>query len=177
MRRIHGGRTITLRRGDITDATTDAIVNAANQWLAGGGGVDGAIHRAGGPSIMARCRRIGGCSTGSAVVTDAGRLAAKHVIHAVAPIWHGGGQGEAELLRSAYRRSLEIADELEHRSLSFPSLGTGAYGYPIEQAASIALQTVLEFLSGETAIEEVVFVLFSDGDLRTYERALENLPY
>ncbi len=169
------GRTIRLTQGDITDASTDTIVNAANQYLAGGGGVDGAIHRAGGPTIMAECRRIGGCSTGDAVATGAGNLAAKHVIHAVAPIWRGGQAGEPQLLQSAYRRSLEVADQLGDRSISFPSLGTGAYAYPIDQAASIALETMLDYLGGQTQIEEVTFVLFSSSDLEKYRRALQDL--
>src|SRR5436309_195777 len=125
------GRTLWLSRGDIVEVEVDAIVNAANAHLAGGGGVDGAIHHAGGPSIMAECRQIRGCPTGNAVATSAGRLRARHIIHAVAPRWQGGRKGEAELLVSAYRRSLEVADELGDRSVAFPSLGTGAYAYPI----------------------------------------------
>lgn len=175
MRRVHDQRTILLRQGDITDATTDAIVNAANQWLAGGGGVDGAIHRAGGPIIMEECRRLGGCPTGNAVATGAGKLRARHIIHAVAPVWRGGRNREADLLRSAYRRSLEIADELGDLSISFPSLGTGAYAYPVDEAATIALKTVLDYLSGSTHIDEVTFVLFSEADLTVYERSLGRL--
>ena len=168
-------RSLDLIEGDITDEGTDAIVNAANRALAGGGGVDGAIHAAGGPSIMAECRRIGGCPTGDAVASGAGRLRARHVIHAVAPVWRGGGQGEAELLASAYRRSLEVADELGDRSVAFPSLGTGAYGYPAEQAARIALRTVLDYLQTDTEIQQVRFVLFSSQMLRAFERALQDL--
>jgi len=175
MNRIIKGRTLLLTQGDITDATTAAIVNAANQHLAGGGGVDGAIHRAGGPTIMAECGRIGGCSTGDAVATGAGNLNVNHVIHAVAPIWRGGQVGEAELLSSAYRRSLETADQLGDGTVTFPSLGTGAYGYPIDQAARIALRTVADYLNGQTQIEEVTFVLFSERDLDTYRQALEEL--
>jgi O-acetyl-ADP-ribose deacetylase (regulator of RNase III) len=175
MKRIVKGRTITLRQGDITDAKTAAIVNAANQYLAGGGGVDGAIHRAGGPSIMAECRRIGGCPTGDAVATGAGNLIAKHVIHAVAPIWRGGHGREVELLSSAYRRSLETAEQLGDTTVTFPSLGTGAYGYPVDQAAHIALHTVADYLTGQTQIGEVTFVLFSERDLETYRQALEEL--
>ena len=175
MKRTINGRTITLRQGDITNARTAAIVNAANQHLAGGGGVDGAIHRAGGPTIMAECRRIGGCPTGDAVPTAAGDLSAKHVIHAVAPIWRGGHEREDQLLSSAYRRSLETADQLGDSTVTFPSLGTGAYGYPIDQAARIALRTVSDHLGGQTQIEEVTFVLFSERDLETYQRALEEL--
>lgn len=168
-------RSLDLIEGDITDEGTDAIVNAANRALAGGGGVDGAIHAAGGPSIMAECRRIGGCPTGDAVASGAGRLRARHVIHAVAPVWRGGGQGEAELLASAYRRSLEVADELGDRSVAFPSLGTGAYGYPAEQAARIALRTVLDYLQTDTEIQQVRFVLFSSQMLRAFEQALQDL--
>jgi O-acetyl-ADP-ribose deacetylase len=170
-----GERVLSLCQGNIVDAKADALVNAANSYLAGGGGVDGAIHGAGGPSIMAECREIGGCPTGEAVYTSAGRLQARHVIHAVAPRWGGGGKGEASLLASAYRRSLEVADALGDRSVAFPSLGTGAYSYPIEEAASIALATVLEYLRGTTRIERVQFVLFSSGDFTVYERALRRL--
>jgi O-acetyl-ADP-ribose deacetylase (regulator of RNase III) len=169
------GHSLKLTRGDITDVQVDAIVNAANQHLAGGGGVDGAIHRAGGPQIMRECRAIGGCPTGSAVPTGAGNLPARHVIHAIAPRWQGGGRREAELLESAYQRSLEVADELGDHTLAFPSLGTGAYGYPVEQAAVVALRTVLDYLRGETGVKEVTFVLFSDADLSVYQRALEAL--
>lgn len=169
------GRELRLVQGDITDEDTDAIVNAANQHLAGGGGVDGAIHRRGGPTIMTECRQIGGCPTGDAVATGGGRLLAKHVIHAVAPRWRGGGHGEAELLASAYRRSLEVADEVGARSVSFPSLGTGAYGYPVEEAAYLALNTVLNHLHGDTGVEQVRFVLFSAPDLTAYAHALKAL--
>jgi O-acetyl-ADP-ribose deacetylase (regulator of RNase III) len=172
---IINGHTLVLMQGDITTVEADAIVNAANSRLAGGGGVDGAIHRAGGPEIMAECRRIGGCPTGSAVATTAGRLRARHVIHAVAPRWTGGSRGEPELLASAYRRSLELADELGDHSVAFPSLGTGAYGYPVDQAAQIALRTVIDYLRNDTQIARVTFVLFTDADLQAYERALEAL--
>jgi O-acetyl-ADP-ribose deacetylase (regulator of RNase III) len=172
-----GGTTIRLIRGDITQVTADAIVNAANMHLAGGGGVDGAIHRAGGPEIMEDCRKIGGCSTGSAVATRAGRLSARHVIHAVAPRWQGGQQGEAEALASAYRTSLEVADREGDRSVAFPSLGTGIYGNPLEASARIALGTVVDYLDGRTGITEVTFVLFSDRDLAAYREAIaEFLP-
>lgn len=169
------GRSLRLQRGDITKIRADALVNAANQFLAGGGGVDGAIHRAGGSSIMEECRRIGGCETGSAAVTGAGNLGARHVIHAVAPRWTGGSRREADLLAAAYRRSLELADEHGDRSIAFPSLGTGAYRYPVDQAADIALHTVANYLRGETEIEEVTFVLFSQSDLDVYSAALERL--
>lgn len=164
--------TISLVRGDITLEETDAIVNAANSRLAGGGGVDGAIHRAGGPTIMEECRKIGGCPTGSAVITTGGNLKARHVIHAVGPIYRGGNSGESELLASAYRKSLEIAKDKGLKSIAFPSISTGAYGYPIEEAARIALNTVAEFLREHGAPSHVRFVLFSERDLEVYKRAL-----
>jgi len=162
-----GTSRIELVHGDITKQDTDAIVNAANSSLLGGGGVDGAIHRAGGPPILAACKQLGGCRTGDAKITTGGNLKAKYVIHTVGPIYRGGGRGEAELLASAYRRSLEVAREHGLRTVSFPSISTGAYGYPIEQAARIALQTVAETLAVNPQI-----VLFSAGDLTTYEQAL-----
>jgi O-acetyl-ADP-ribose deacetylase (regulator of RNase III) len=170
-----GDATLSLVRGDITQQDTDGIVNAANSGLRGGGGVDGAIHRAGGPAIMEECRRIGGCRTGDAVATTGGRLKARFVIHAVGPRWTGGQRGEPELLASAYRRSLEVADEEGLTSVSFPSISTGAYGYPIGLAAEIALRAVWEYLEGRTGIRHVVFVLFSDDDLADYRKALESL--
>lgn len=175
------GRTrLVLVRGDITQERTDAIVNAANTGLRGGGGVDGAIHRAGGPAIMAECDAIrarqGGCPTGEAVITTGGKLPARFVIHAVGPVWAGGRRGEDELLASAYRASLRLAAERRLRSVAFPSISTGAYGFPIERAARIALRTVREFLeAGGHELEEVRFVLFTDADLRVYEAALRQL--
>ncbi len=162
---------ISISQGDITRQSTDAIVNAANSSLMGGGGVDGAIHRAGGPAILEECKQIvarqGRLPTGKAVITTGGNLAAKHVIHTVGPVWHGGGRGEAELLESAYRESLKLAAGNSLASVSFPSISTGAYGYPVEQAAGVALTTVIAFLREKmTSVKEVVFVLF---DSRTYE--------
>lgn len=173
MTELRAGRAvIELARGDITEQPVDAIVNAANSRLAGGGGVDGAIHRAGGPEIMVECRRIGGCPTGSAVLTRGGCLKARFVIHAVGPIWHGGGSGEASLLASAYRTCLEIARDRELRSIAFPSISTGAYGYPVEAAARIALTTTRDFLAAHAGtIDRVRFVVFSQSDLEVYERA------
>jgi len=166
------GRTeIGLLTDDITLVSADAIVNAANAHLAGGGGVDGAIHRAGGPEIMVECRRLGGCPTGSAVAPSAGRLAARHVIHAVAPRWLGGGRNEAALLSGAYRTALTLADELGDLTVAFPSLGTGAYGYPVDSAATIALTAVRDHVHAGTDLERVMFVLFSESDLDTYRRA------
>lgn len=166
---------VGLVKGDITEQEADAIVNAANSGLRGGGGVDGAIHRAGGPDIMEECRRLGGCDTGSACVTTAGRLRASVVIHAVGPIWRGGGHGEAELLASAYRSSLGAAGERGLESVVFPSLSTGAYGYPIEQAAAIALTTVKDFLEEDTTVKEVVFVLFDDRAFSAFEHEFERI--
>ncbi len=167
-----GGSVLSLVRGDITQEETEAIGNAANSRLAGGGGVDGAIHRAGGPSIMAECRRIGGCPTGKAVITGAGDLKARYVIHGVGPVYHGGIHGEAELLKSVYAESLKIASEKGIKSIAFPSISTGVYGYPIEEAARIALKTVIEFLKKDHVVELVRFVLFSHRDLKVYEEAL-----
>jgi O-acetyl-ADP-ribose deacetylase (regulator of RNase III) len=170
--RTIGAATLSLLRGDITAQDTDAIVNAANAGLAGGGGVDGAIHRAGGPSIMEACRAIGGCPAGGAVITPGGDLAARHVIHAVAPRWQGGGRGEAEHLESAYRRSLEVAEENDVASIAFPSLGTGAYRYPVDEAARIALDTVCRHLEGGTKLRDVRFVLFDAATYDAYQQAL-----
>lgn len=165
-----GKTRIRLRQGDITEQDTDAIVNAANSTLMGGGGVDGAIHRAGGPAIMEECRRIiaqiGRLDTGKAVMTTGGRLRARYVIHTVGPVWRGGGRGEAELLASAYVESLKLASEHGLKSVAFPSISTGAYGYPVAEAAKVALRAVTDFLRNhETSLEEVRFVLY---DARTY---------
>lgn len=169
------GRRITLEEGDITRHVADAIVNAANSSLLGGGGVDGAIHAAGGPAILEECRRIGGCPTGEARISTGGRLPARHVIHAVGPIWHGGNQGESEKLASAYRWSLRLADEHGLHSVAFPSISTGAYGYPIEQAARVALQTVRDHLQGQTRLERVTFVLFGRRAYDVYAEALAEI--
>ena len=163
---------LELVEGDITKEETEAIVNAANSGLRGGGGVDGAIHRAGGPQIMEECRKIGRCPTGNAVITSGGLLKAKYVIHAVGPIYHGGEKGEAELLASAYQNSLKRASENRIRSVSFPSLSTGAYGYPFDEAAPVALKTVIEYLKQHDEIEHVRFVLFGEEAYREYEAAL-----
>ena len=171
--RTIAGTRLALIRGDITREHVDAIVNAANSRLAGGGGVDGAIHRAGGPEILAECRRLGGCATGEARITGGGKLPARWVIHAVGPVYHDGRQREAELLASAYRRSLEIAVEQGARSVAFPSISTGAYGYPIAEAAGIALGTAAGFLTERPGrLDLVRFVLFSDADLAAYEATL-----
>ena len=172
MEKMIGKSRIELVQGDITRQDVDAIVNAANTSLLGGGGVDGAIHGAGGPAILAECRKIGGCPTGEAVITTGGDLPARHVIHTVGPVWHGGKSNEAELLASAYRRSLEVADANGLKTVAFPSISTGAYGYPIERAAKVALTAVAEHLAGDTSVEVVRFVLFTARDLDVYAQAL-----
>jgi len=164
---------VELVRGDITQQDTEAIVNAANTTLLGGGGVDGAIHRAGGPAILEECRRLGGCITGDAKITAGGRLRARFVIHTVGPVYGGGTRREADLLASAYRRSLEVAVANGIRSLAFPSISTGAYRFPIGEAATIALRTVTAFLAAHPEeLDLVRFVLFSEADLAVYEQAL-----
>jgi len=155
-------------QGDITTQAVDAIVNAANSTLLGGGGVDGAIHRAAGPELLAACRVLGGCPTGEARITAGYRLPAKFVIHTVGPVWSGGGRREPELLRGCYVSSLQLATEHGIRSIAFPSISTGAYCYPIDQAARIAVDTVQEVLARPTCVELVRFVCFSEGDWGVY---------
>ena len=174
--RTVAGARIDLELGDITHEKTDAIVNAANSSLLGGGGVDGAIHRAGGPAILEECRRMGGCATGDAKLTGGGRLPARHVIHTVGPVYRDGRHGEPDLLASAYRRSLEVAVEHHLRSIAFPSISTGAYRYPIAEAAAIALRTVAGFLEQHPGQLDVVrFVLYGGRDLAVYSDALAGL--
>jgi O-acetyl-ADP-ribose deacetylase (regulator of RNase III) len=174
-----GSAAIELLAGDITTVRVDAIVNAANSALAGGGGVDGAIHRAAGPTLMAELRsRYSGCPTGSAVITGSGRLAdhgVRWIVHAVGPIWRGGERGEEALLASAYRTSLTLADEAGARSVAFPAISAGIYGYPLDPAAEVALRSVRDALAGAHSVERAVFVLFGDSALRAFERALGNL--
>lgn len=173
--KLIGQTRLTLTQGDITQADTEAIVNAANSRLAGGGGVDGAIHRAGGPQIMEECRQIGHCPTGGAVITTGGRLKAKKVIHTVGPIYRGSPQ-DAQLLASAYRSSLELAARHGLRTVAFPSISTGAYGYPLAQAADVALDAVkLSILAHGDAFDEVRFVLFGDEAHQAYRQALARL--
>lgn len=167
--------TLSLVMGDITAEATEAIVNAANSRLVGGGGVDGAIHRAGGPRIMEECRKIGGCPIGSAVITTGGRLKALHVIHTVGPIYKDGGHDEAVHLRNAYVSSLKLAAEKGIKSVSFPSISTGAYGYPLKDASEIALKAVIDFIRSNDAFTSVRFVLFSEKDLSIYSGTLEGL--
>jgi O-acetyl-ADP-ribose deacetylase len=163
---------IELVQGDITKQEVDAIVNAANESLLGGGGVDGAIHRAGGPAILEECRRLGGCATGDAKATTAGDLPARHVIHTVGPVWQGGTANEDDLLASCHRRSLEVAAELDCGTVAFPAISTGVYRFPVERAARIALGTTHESLDEHPQIEEVRFVLFSDEHLEAFQQHL-----
>lgn len=160
--------------GDITLESVDAIVNAANAHLAGGGGVDGAIHRAGGPAIMAACRKLGGCPTGDAKATTAGNLNAKWVIHTVGPVWRGGGHEEPTLLASAYRRSLEVAAGLGAATVAFPAISCGVYGYPLAEAARIAVETVKQFAGEDTRVRGVRFVLFGEAALAAFQEALKD---
>ena len=170
---------LSIMKGDITQQATDAIVNAANSSLMGGGGVDGAIHRAGGPAILAECKQIvsrqGRLPTGKAVITTGGNLKAKHVIHTVGPVWHDGSKEEAELLQGAYRESLKLAAENHLDSISFPSISTGAYGYPVDKASRVAIRTVASFLSKTASINEVVFVLFDSKAFDAYSSALREI--
>jgi O-acetyl-ADP-ribose deacetylase (regulator of RNase III) len=172
-----GNGVLAIARGDITRFAADAIVNAANSALAGGGGVDGAIHRAGGPSIVAELRRdhSDGCPTGEAVATGAGDLPAQWVIHAVGPRWAGGRRGEADLLTSAYRAALRLADERAVRTIAFPAISLGIYGYPLAEGAAIAVRTVAEHLGGPTSVERATFVLRSEDTYRAFEEALRGV--
>jgi O-acetyl-ADP-ribose deacetylase (regulator of RNase III) len=176
-----GKATVRLVRGDITEMATDAIVNAANSSLMGGGGVDGAIHRKGGPKILEECKRIRakewpqGLPTGKAVITSAGNLKARHVIHTVGPVWRGGNHGEPELLAQAYQNSLRLAVAKGLKTVAFPSISTGAYGYPVEDACRVALEAVKEFLEKEDSLDEVVFVLFSESAFEVYADKAEEV--
>lgn len=179
---FHIGKTkICIMQGDITEMDTDAIVNAANPSLMGGGGVDGAIHRKGGPKILEECKQIrateypDGLPTGKAVITTGGNLKAKYVIHTVGPVWRGGNHGEPELLAEAYRNSLRLAVSKGLKTIAFPSISTGAYGYPIEKACRIALAAIKDFLEKEDGLDKVVLVLFSQRDFEIYREAAKEI--
>jgi O-acetyl-ADP-ribose deacetylase (regulator of RNase III) len=163
---------IDIVRGDITKLEVDAVVNAANTTLLGGGGVDGAIHRAAGPELLAECRTLGGCKAGEAKITRGHRLPARFVIHTVGPIWHGGTHGEPETLANCYRNSLQVAVENGIKTIAFPAISCGAYGYPLQEAAQIAVKTTREFLTGEDKIDKVILVLWSDDIYEAYLRLL-----
>ncbi len=168
------GVTLILQRGNIVDAEVDAIVNAANAALAGGGGVDGAIHRAGGPSILEQCRKLGGCPTGSAIATTAGNLKARYIFHAVGPIYQQRDD-DARLLASTYQRCLELAEQHHLQSIAFPSISTGAYGYPVHLAAPIALNTILTYIRKPASLQHIHFVLFDNRTYEAYQKALQKL--
>ena len=176
-----GNATLELIEGDITDVDADVIVNAANSSLMGGGGVDGAIHRKGGPKILEECKRIretewpDGLPTGKAVITSGGNLKAKYIIHTVGPVWFGGLHVEAELLKQAYKNTLKLASSKELKTIAFPSISTGAFGYPVEEASRIALATVKVFLEKEDRFKKVIFVLHSDRDFKIYEETARKL--
>jgi O-acetyl-ADP-ribose deacetylase (regulator of RNase III) len=163
---------IELAIGDLTEQEVDAIVNAANSSLLGGGGVDGAIHRAGGRSILEECRRLGGCEPGDAKATGGGELPARFVIHAVGPIWRGGREGEAELLASCHRRAIELAAELGCASIAFPAISTGAYGYPVDRAAPVAIGATAQALEEHPSVTRALFVFRDEGMLAAYRAAL-----
>jgi O-acetyl-ADP-ribose deacetylase len=170
---VSGDGVITLHLGDITtDTEADAIVNAANAGLLGGGGVDGAIHRAAGPAILDECRRHGGCETGDAKVTSAGRLPARCIIHAVGPVWHGGERGEASLLASCYRRAIELAGERDCRRVAFPAISTGIFGYPLQPAADVALTATREAMARRPGVDEARFWLFDAAAYDVFAAAL-----
>jgi O-acetyl-ADP-ribose deacetylase (regulator of RNase III) len=182
MREFRVGKTkIRIVQGDITKQNTDAIVNAANSSLMGGGGVDGAIHRKGGPKILEECKKIRetewpeGLPTGKAVITKGGNLKARYIVHTIGPIWHGGKHGEPELLAEAYSNSLKIAVSRGLKTIAFPSISTGAYGYPMEEASKVALKTIREFLEKEDKLDEVILVCFTQSSLETYGKTAEGI--
>ncbi len=167
---------IQIIQADITTLSVDAIVNAANETLLGGGGVDGAIHRAAGPQLVAECRQMRGCRTGEAKITSGYQLPARYVIHTVGPVWHGGQHGEAELLASCYRRSLEIATSYQLLSIAFPSISTGVYGYPFLQAAQVAISSVNDFIQHDDSLITIIYCCFSSKDKQIYDQILAEKP-
>jgi O-acetyl-ADP-ribose deacetylase len=169
------GTRIALRQGDITQVAADAIVNAANGSLLGGGGVDGAIHRAAGPELLAECRTLGGCPTGSARITRGYRLPARYVIHAVGPVYHDGKSGEPELLAGCYATALKLAVESDCRTIAFPAISCGVYGYPLQEASRVAMQTVGTFLEKDRYVEKVIFVLFDQRAYAAFDRTYQDL--
>jgi len=179
MEKAIGKAKLSLMQGDITRQDTDAIVNAANSGLMGGGGVDGAIHRAGGPAILEDCKKIvaekGRLPAGQAVITIGGKMKTRHVIHTVGPVWHGGKKGEPETLANAYRESLKLAVDNGLKTVSFPSISTGVYGYPVEKAAQVALGTIADFLKQDTSLKEILFVLFDSRTCEAYEKVLQKM--
>jgi len=166
------GHQIEILRGDITKLEVDAIVNAANTTLLGGGGVDGAIHRAAGPELLAECRTLGGCSPGEAKITPGYHLPSRFVIHTVGPVWRGGKHGEPQTLANCYRNSLQVAEENGIRTIAFPAISCGAYGYPVQEAAQIAVKTTREFLTNNDKIDDAIFVLWSEDIYETYRQLL-----
>ena len=169
------GVALKIIQGDITEIKVDAIVNAANNTLLGGGGVDGAIHRAGGPIILEQCKKIGGCPTGEARITTAGNMPSKYVIHTVGPIYKDGSKGEDKLLYNAYYNSLKLAKEYELKTIAFPSISTGVYGYPKDEAGMIAIGAVMDFINREKGLEEIIFVSFSKSDYMLYKGILDKM--
>jgi len=166
---------IKIVKGDITKLTVDAIVNAANKTLLGGGGVDGAIHRAAGPKLLEECKTLGGCETGETKITKGYNLNAKYVIHTVGPVWYGGNNSEGEKLSSCYKKSLELAEKIGIKTIAFPSISTGVYGFPIEKAAPIAMAEVKKFVDEKDVLEEIIFVLFSDKDYVLYKNKAKEI--
>lgn len=173
MERTIGSATVTVIQGDITKEKVDAIVNAANTTLLGGGGVDGAVHRAGGPAILAECKKLGGCATGDAKITTGGNMPARHVIHTVGPVYRDGKHGEPELLASCFRRSMEVATQNGLKSIAFPAVSCGVYGYPLSDAAQVAVETVAAFLEESSGIETVRFVMFTTDTYEAFKEAVE----
>lgn len=172
---LHKGTKISILQGDITKLKVDAIVNAANTTLLGGGGVDGAIHRAGGKVILEECKKIGGCPTGEARITTAGNMPSKYVIHTVGPVYRGGGSNESQLLYNAYFNSLKLAVDHNIKTVAFPAISTGVYGYPKGKAADIAIKATMEFLDQHKGIDEVIFILYSNNDFDIYKQKLKKI--